>query len=198
MTNNVIQRKLISMGIIVLFALSLFPLNTTRAQEGGFVETFNDPTLPGWDHSQDVFIEGNNLHMETGNFMIHGGDWEITHISTRIRKHGEGQVVIFFRSNPSGVYILVIGPNFVLLQRESPDGFIELANNHQVKVPMEEWFQIEINIHEGDHLVLMNGVEVLETFDNNPLPAGGIGFETQDGAYLEIDELVNLATLCAI
>ena len=49
-----------------LIALLLLSVGGVLAQGQGFTETFDDPALPGWEVSGDVFLEGGILVIESG------------------------------------------------------------------------------------------------------------------------------------
>jgi hypothetical protein len=55
---------------LLIVALLVAPV---KAQEPGFTETFDDPTLPGWEHLPGVSVVDGVLRLEPGNFAFHGG-----------------------------------------------------------------------------------------------------------------------------
>ena len=58
--------------LLLMVALLVVPI---RAQEPGFTETFDDPTLPGWEHSPNAAVVEGVLRVEPGNFAFRPGLW---------------------------------------------------------------------------------------------------------------------------
>ena len=188
MRNDALWKILISV-LFVLVAMLILPQMPTSAQEGGFIDTFDDPNLPGWDHTPGVFVDQSILHIEPGNFIGHGGNWLHTHLITRIRLDGDGEVAFFYRTSEGGGYILVLSPNYIISQRETAGQVTELGSIHPIELPWGEWLLLEIIEAGGEHRILINGVESLVSYDLDPLPAGGIGLEVLGGAFADIDDL---------
>ena len=182
--------KIILVGLFVLFIVLFPPQMFTSAQEGVFIETFDDPDLPGWEHTPGVIVAEGNLHLEMGNSVTHDGDWTNLHLTTRLRLDGDGEFVIIYKISDSGGSILVLGQNFIISQHESDGKVTELASNSPIGIPWGEWFQLDIFEIGGEHRFLINGEEVLLSIDLNPLPSGGVGFEVLGGAFADIDELI--------
>ena len=188
MRNDALWKILISV-LFVLVAMLILPQMPTSAQEGGFIDTFDDPNLPGWDHTPGVFVDQSILHIEPGNFIGHGGNWLNTHLITRIRLDGDGEVAFFYRTSEGGGYILVLSPNYIVSQRETAGQVTELGSIPSIELPWGEWLLLEIIEAGGEHRILINGVESLVSYDLDPLPAGGIGLEVLGGAFADIDDL---------
>ncbi|MDH3942828.1 MAG: DUF1080 domain-containing protein [Anaerolineae bacterium] len=184
MRNNRIIKTLVA----AVFLLALFTISVL-AQEGSFTESFDDPSLPGWNRSSEVTVEDGILHLDPGNHIAKGGNWQDMELSTRLQRSGGGEIVIFYQTSAAGSYILVIGPDFIISQRESGGVVSELAAKSPLAIPLEDWFEVKISVSGGNHQIMIDGVNVLESEDADPLPPGGMGFETLGGAYLEVDEI---------
>jgi photosystem II stability/assembly factor-like uncharacterized protein len=182
-----LTQRIVVIGIT--FVLLLISAGSVGAQEGSFTETFDNPSLPGWENSPGATVTGGILNVGPGDFATYGGQWEHMTLSARMRRSGDGEIVILYRTSHTGVYILVLGPNFILSQRETSGVVTELAGNSPVEIPVNEWFQLDIIVAGGEHRILINEKFVLASFDEDPLPPGGIGFETLREAKLDLDEL---------
>ena len=181
------KSKLSALVVVVLVLLSVL---NVQAQAEGLTEPFDDPALPGWEHSPDVEVFDGVLRIAPGNFAIHPGGWGDFRLVTRVQKTGEGEFIIGYRSSGGGSYILVVGPNFLLSQREADGELIELASVGEVSIPHGEWFQVDIQVSGSEHLFFINEQLIFESFDPEPLPSGSVIFETLGPLTLEVDELM--------
>jgi photosystem II stability/assembly factor-like uncharacterized protein len=177
----------IALGLLILMVISV------QAQENVFTETFDDPNLPGWEHTPNVAVVDGVLRIEEGGFAFWGGDWSNVELSLHVRREGEGELILFFQNARGQSYIVVLGGNFVLLQRETGGELVELATARDVEVPRIEWFHLRVRAVDGGIQIFLSEQLILETIDPDPLPAGGIGFEVLGGAIGEFDDLMVMA-----
>jgi photosystem II stability/assembly factor-like uncharacterized protein len=185
---NKFRFLVLTLGLLALIVL------TVQAQENVLTETFDDPEMPGWEYSPSAEVVDGVLRIEEGGFAFRGGDWKNIEMSFRVKREGVGEVIAFFQNAGGQTYILVLGGNFVLLQRESVGQMVELAAVRDVDIPHAEWFQVQVNALEAGILVMLNEQLILEAVDPEPLPAGGVGFEVLGGTTGEFDDLVVTAT----
>jgi hypothetical protein len=90
--------------VVVIAAISLLPAISLQAQEPGFTETFDAPTLPGWEHLPNVTVVDGVLRVEPGNFAFHGGEWGNLTLTVRVRRSGEGELIVSYRASEAGAY----------------------------------------------------------------------------------------------
>ena len=90
MNVNPIQRRCFSLALILILLLLISaPLH---AQDGGLQETFDDPALPGWEHSENVTVADGVLRVETGGFAFFFSDqWSDLTLTLRARRVGDGR-----------------------------------------------------------------------------------------------------------
>ncbi len=173
-----------------LFVLwMVVPLSLTYAQGTGFSDNFDDPALPGWDHSPRVFADEGILHIEAGNFAVIHGEWGADYtLTTTLRSYGQGDFFLNFNTSESGAYHLIFGQEFIRLDREAGGQVIELGTS-QHSHHEAAWYIVTLMASGGNFRVALNDETVLEANDPNPLPPGGISFEALEAGELQLDEL---------
>ena len=182
--------------LAILTLLFILAINTisVQAQEDGLVEHFDDPALPGWEKTPGVAGMDGILRMEPGNFAAHHGEWGEMEISTRMRLQGQGELFFMYHLGEGFAYRLVIGNDYIVLFRDQAGGETELAATSPIPIAPEEWFHLELLSTAGMQVILINGELILEVFDDNPLPAGGIALETAGETSLEVDDITIMQT----
>ena len=105
--------------IILLTALLLsISLTPVRAQEDGFRETFDDPSLPGWEHSREAIVVDGVLRMSPGSYALRFGDWADITLTVRVKYSGEGEVLVNYYFRDGNRYGVLMGEHVVLLEKE--------------------------------------------------------------------------------
>jgi uncharacterized membrane protein YhiD involved in acid resistance len=164
--------------------------NPVSAQENGFSETFDDPLLPGWEHSPEVIVTNGVLRIGPGNFVAGGGVWQDFTTSIRFRFSGMGETSINYRASDSGSYILLITPEAVLLMRTLANSQpIELAHAATTHTPSDTWMDLNINLVGGEHSVSVNEIDLLSASDPEPLPPGGLVITSNGERTTELDSV---------
>ncbi|MFQ6100826.1 MAG: family 16 glycoside hydrolase [Anaerolineae bacterium] len=174
--------------IVALVGVGLLPALPSRAQEPTFTETFDDPALPGWEHSPNATVVDGVLRLEPGNFASHGGEWGDFALSVRARLTGEGAFVISYRDSHGEAYHVLVEPHRMTLQREADGALAELASVES-SIPEGEWVQIGVTTTGDEQVITLNGAPVLSATDPNPLPPGGGALEVLGEAVGEFDDL---------
>ena len=178
---------------ITVLLLVLFPIQLrSNAQEGVFSETFDDPTLPGWEYSPEAQVVNGVLRIQPDNFAFHGGQWREVNITLRARLIGEGELVIGYSMTDQGVYQVVLSAHSASLLRQMSDT-VEALMGTPSGAPLDEWFDLEISIANGEHFITLNGQLLLTGHDLDPLAPGGILLQARGGAVGEFDDLVVIA-----
>jgi hypothetical protein len=91
--------------LLTMVAILVAPI---RAQEPGFIESFDDPSLPGWEHSSGVAVVDGALHIEPGSFVFRPGEWGDLTFTVRVRRSGEGALILSYRAGDTGAYHVVL------------------------------------------------------------------------------------------
>jgi acetyl esterase/lipase len=177
-------------ALIVAFVMMLLLVGSqTRAQDGTFHETFDDPALSSWMNSPQVTVTDGALRIPASSAAIPPGTWENMTLTARLRKTEDGGLAINYHTSPAGAYILLIEDAQISLGREENGVMSPLDSASPLTIPANEWFGLTITIIGGEHRVDLNAATVLTVTEQNPLPAGGIAFETIHEAEAAIDEI---------
>ena len=182
------SRKIVWLIIIVL-RISLLSASLSTAQEDIWTDSFDDPGLPGWEHSPGVSVVDGVLRIEPGNFAARGGNWADFALSLSLRLTGPGGMALIYHVGEGGSHTLVLTDGGIELQRASGGQVISLSTEPQ---PMSqgEWHQLQLNVAGNVHMVMLDGVQVLNASDlDSPVREGGIYFETWGEQVTEVDNL---------
>ena len=174
--------------VLLLFIVLLILVfsGAVYAQEGGFSDFFNDPSLPGWDHSPEVVVENGALIIPPGGFAQAPGVWQGQEISVRALVEGPTALIIKYMFSTENEYRLEILPNEVALFQNE-----HLLNSKAIETPpFEEWFHIVIHVQDGNHQILINEQEIIQAKQDLLLPAGGIVLAGSGEAFIWFDDLI--------
>jgi photosystem II stability/assembly factor-like uncharacterized protein len=172
---------------LLFLGMLLFVLTPGYAQDGGFRETFDDPSLPGWD-AVNAVVQNGILRLEQGGLLGRGGEWGDFTLSARVRRIDQGDFAFMYRGSPTGTNIAVLGDSGVGVQREI-EGVLENLDFAAVEVPANEWFEFGISVSGGQHRLTLNGEIILTVNEPNPLLPGGIALEVISSPAVEVDEM---------
>jgi len=160
----------------------------TLAQDGGFTETFDDPSLPGWEHSPNVGVINGVLRIEPGGFALRPGQWNDFTLSMRAKRIGNGFLATHYRASGQGAYIFSFGDVYLSLGRES-SGAVREIGFAPIRTSVDQWVQLSISVNGGVHTITLDNQTVLTVTDSDPLPAGGLLLRADGGAMGEFDDL---------
>lgn len=183
------SRVLLLVAALSLSTLVIGLLSPALGQQPSVTETFDDPALPGWDHSPNAAVVNGLLRIEPDGFAFLGGTWTDFSLSVRQRYTGEGHLLIHYRWSGETTYSLSLSGETVILGREQPGETVELGYA-PASLPAGEWAEITVTVIEGRHQVAVNGSTLLSATDDAPLPEGGIGLRVEGMATGEFDDLV--------
>jgi len=180
----------------VLVLASLTPLASlpipVLAQEPVFTETFDDPALPGWEHSPNATVVDGVLRIEPDGFAMHVASWADLILTVRVRITGEGDLLIRYRWSEDANYAVRISRPYVTVQRQLLGPASDLGEG-TAPLPLNEWVEVTVTVDGDWHHVMVNGSPVLIATDPDPLPEGGIGLLVEGEAVGEFDNLEVIA-----
>ena len=179
-------------GVLIVASVMMLLLvgSQTHAQDGTLHETFDDAPLSGWMNSPQVIVTDGALHIPASSAAIPPGVWDQMTLTARLRKTEDGGLAVSYHTSPSGAYILLIEDAQINLGREETGVSSALGSASPLTIPDNEWFELTIIVIAGEHQIDLNGKTVLTVTEQNPLPAGGIAFETIHQAEAAIDEII--------
>ncbi|KAA3643485.1 MAG: hypothetical protein DWQ07_23525 [Chloroflexi bacterium] len=169
----------------LLMSLISFSIQT---QESDYLEPFDDPEIPGWEHSPNTFVEGGVLVMESNSFAFHEGFWAEMEMVVQARFSGVGELLILYSWTDTGSYILRLGRGYSILEREQGGEIIELGRS-DISILDDDWFNIVIVTSANSHQVILRDQPIITAAGEDLLPEGGFGFRITGEARGEFDEL---------
>ncbi len=176
--------------IVLLFALFYLPPGRVWAQEeSGYKETFDDPTLPEWEHSREAVVANSVLKMSPGSFALRFGDWSEITLATRVKYSGEGEVVISYYVRDEGHYGLILRTGSVSLEKEADRAITPLGNAVVSGVQADVWLNIKIVVSGDQHQVYVGDELQLSAIDDTPLETGAVMLHVRGEATAEFDDL---------
>jgi hypothetical protein len=186
--------------LLLVLAILLTGTFVVLAQEGGgFSDTFDDATLPGWEHSQNVQVQDGALKISPDNFAFRNGNWSNPDFSVKFRMSESGGLVIHYHASDNGTYrVNVISEQDhteINLEKEENEQVTPLANSMDSNLNATDWNTIKIQFSNGQHTVTLNDTQLFQVQDDATLPGGSIGFFVFGESAIEIDDLtLNSAT----
>jgi photosystem II stability/assembly factor-like uncharacterized protein len=184
---STLQRLVLSL-LISLFVLSFS--QPAQSQTVGFEDTFDDPALPGWQHSPNVYAENGVLRIEPGGFAAHTGQWHSYEMMLLARWSGAGQMAFILHASETGRSILIYDGERFQLQRETGEQVENIGEAVPFAIPGGEFLPLTFSVSPGILRVLVGEELAMEApLEETPLP-GGIGFETMGDLTLELEHIL--------
>ncbi len=173
-------------SLLVAF-LTVFAFSV-QAQQAGFTENFDDPSLPGWEHSDNARVDQGVLHIGAEGFAYYGNTWNNLSLAIRMRHPGSGEASVHYRESDAGSYILRIGLDHIAINLQAGDQNIELEATPN-PISLEDWVEVDIIVEGDSHKIILNGKQVLSFSESSSLPPGGIGLRYSGEGLVEFDDL---------
>ncbi|MBC8503651.1 MAG: DUF4956 domain-containing protein [Anaerolineales bacterium] len=181
------QHILKAISLIILLAILLMPLTGALAQEEPTTETFDDEALSGWDRAEGAVVQDGVLRISPGSFAAKFGEFGDGTLSVKVKQSAPGAVFIRYFMGESGSYALIIFPDGILLEKSLEDQPQELGG-YEWTSSTGEWVEFKITISSGQHTVYLDGQQIIQAMDDNPLQGGGIGFMVEGETTVDFDD----------
>jgi len=182
------MKKNLIMLISLMFVLTM-TVSPTYAQETGFNETFDDPSLSGWERSANTEVAGGVLTIGPEGYAFRGGSWSDFVLTIRLRYPQSGEVMVQYQVADQSSYAIRIGADHIALDRQLQNQADELAASPNPSTA-GEWIDLTINVSDQTHQIDINGGPILTASDPQPLPAGGITLNYAGEGSGEFDRVI--------
>lgn len=180
---------LITVGVILLL-VGFSPSMLLKAQEeAGYTETFDDPTLPEWEHSGEVVVVDGVLKMNPGNFALRFGDWSDITLTIKVRYSGEGLVIVNYYFRDEGKYGLLLENGLIILEKEQNQSPTQLGNASVPGIQQNSWIDLKVVVSGGQHQIYVNDALQMTATDSAPLSTGAVLLQVHGEATAEFDDL---------
>jgi photosystem II stability/assembly factor-like uncharacterized protein len=158
------------------------------AQEGGQVESFDDPALPGWERTPNAIVGDGVLRIQGEGYAVRPEAQVAGGLILRLRFEGDGFVEVRYRMTEAGMYIVRLTPEDVHLVREAGGRQVTLASASSTLV-VGDWWLLEMSLTGAEqHVFVGPGIE-LHAVDDDPLPGAGLMLHLFGEAVAEFDDL---------
>ncbi len=174
----------INLFVACLLTLTSLPADT---QEGPFEELFNDPDLPGWEHSPNAYVDNGLLRIEPGGFASPQGSWGSFEVILQMRHTGAGEIAFFYNMSESGSAILLYNGHRIQLQRETAGKVENIGKPVSVEVPDGEWFDLILFVSPLTQEVFIAGKPAFSAPFVGELRPSGMGIEAIGDMVVEIE-----------
>ncbi len=184
-----INQARILRGIWFSFFLVLCIAVPVSAQDGGFTEDFEGPSLEGWDYSPDVILVDGTLRMSGGENAFKVGAWCDFILTMRFIAESPGDVMLHYYAREEGNYLLHILPGEIILERRSPEGIEHLGAAPLEGISTDSWVALELRVVGGEHEITIEEKLILTATDPQPLGAGAVGLVYNGEGFAEFDDV---------
>jgi len=173
---------------IMAAATMLGSIVVANAQEGELRETFDDPSLPGWERSPGAFVAEGALHLAPGDLAFLPQSARAIHI--RLLRLGDAQVQVHYQRTDPSAYVLLLRPDGIAIVEERPDVREELTGT-DIGLPPDRWVELIIQITSEGHRIQIPELDLTLNFSpGTSLPAGGLLLRADGEGEVLFDEVV--------
>ena len=182
------MRKPIILTIALLAILILCA--PALAQNGdGYKETFDDPTLPEWEHAREAIVVDGVLKMEPGSFALRFGDFSDVTLTVKVKYSGAGGAVVSYYFRDEGRYTAILEEGVVVLEKEENGSLTQLGSAPVAAIQQDTWINLKVVVSGGEHQVYVDDELQLTATDPNPLVTGAVLLHSLGEATVEFDDL---------
>jgi hypothetical protein len=80
-------------------------------------ETFDDPTLPEWEHAREAIVVDGVLKMNPGSFALRFGDFSDITLTVKVKYSGPGRAVVAYYFRDEGRYTVILEEGIIVLEK---------------------------------------------------------------------------------
>jgi len=181
-------------SLIIFLAILFLPVAGVLAQDEPSTETFDEEALPGWERSEESVVQDGVLRISPGNFAAKFGEYGDGTISVKVKQSAPGAVFIRYSMREEGSYALIIFPDGIILEKTLQDQPQEMGG-YEWSGSTGEWLEFKITVSGGQHTVYLDGQQIIQATDDDPLQGGGIGFMVEGESSVDFDDFTLSATV---
>lgn len=176
-------------SLFILLLVALFPTSGIFAQDEPSTETFDNASLPGWERSEQAVVQDGVLRISPGNFAVKFGEYGEGSFSVKFNQSASGVVFLRYAMTDSGSYVVIVFPDAIILEKTLEDQPQEMGG-YEWLGSVGEWVEIKVSFSAGQHIVNLDGQQIIQATDDSPLPSGGIGFMVDGDAAVDFDDFM--------
>ena len=163
--------------------------STAAAQGDGFSEPFDNPELPGWEHSPEAIVRDGVLTIGPGNIAIRLGEFSDFQAQFKVKFSGPGVIIFRFFMRDEGDYAFIFTDDRVVLEKSANGQITELAGQDWSGFT-GEWDTVKITAQSGQFEALLNDQALLSAQDDGETTGGGsLGFMVEGESSASFDDL---------
>jgi photosystem II stability/assembly factor-like uncharacterized protein/predicted secreted protein len=177
-----------------LETLNVRSLKITNIEWPPFEDDFEDGNADEWN-----LEDGWLVIQENGNYVLQGighkwanagsRDWIDYTFESKI-KLIQGGVHVNSRVGPEGRYFLGFNEDGLYLKKQFNQwGEFDDLVDHEEHHNFDQWYDLKVEIEEGDIKIYVDGIMKIEYTDPDPLLNGAIAFETLDDSHVYVDDV---------
>jgi photosystem II stability/assembly factor-like uncharacterized protein len=159
-------------------------------QEGRFEDDFENPELPGWQHTPNAYVSDGFLRIEPGGFASPEGAWGSAKITMRMRYTGQGEIAFIHNMSEAGASILLYDGSRFQLQREEAGKVRNVADPVEYRITKASWTDLSLWIGPGELVVFVGSEAVLALPQPAELTQSGFAIEAIGDLVLELDHFI--------
>lgn len=162
-----------------------------------FIETFDDPTAPGWDLSAGAAVVDGILQLESkGAHASYNRDLHNCTTLVSMRRTGPGAIGITYTTDGQDSMRLILDGESIEARRVLPGSAVGMIVERLIQVPPElpvgDWFTLHLTQLDGLIIVGVDGVRLCDLYNPSPEPIlpGGLALAAVDDTAVEVDEVI--------
>ena len=159
------------------------------AQEEGVKETFDDPTLPGWEHSKNVMVADGVLKLSPGDFALRFGDWSDITLTIKVKYSGTGSAIVSYSVKEGGKYGVIINDGHLAIEKEQNQASHMLGEAQVSDIMSDTWITLKVVVSGQQHQIYVNDTLQLTLTDPDPLSPGPVLLQAIGETSAEFDDL---------
>ena len=185
MKNKMLLHLTLMVSILILF---ISPSMSAYAQDGGITESFDDESLPEWEHSEGAKVVDGVLQISPENFAVRFDDFPTMSYKFEFKRSGPGLIIFRYAIGEGKEYSLIIHDETILLEL-AQEGQPQFLGESPWESISDDWRKLEIIISSTGQQLSLDGSLIITTEEEEVLQGGGVGFWVDGQSMVEFDNL---------